>query len=265
VNHDVGPAPADQSFEVTDYDYALYIVLDGRVDYIAQLAAIRDLLRHQKEAEQSLKEKIAEADSFARRSTGILNEQAIDDYICHVQASIFQDAAHSMAAVGMLAPLVESLFDQSFAGIRQMVETRSLPLNQGHPRWHWPTATRQWDCHYFCDGRRPSKGLANGILELAEAVGLSAHLPHDLKSVLQALFTYRNNMFHCGFEWPIEKRRKFNNQKAKWPSDWFSIASSDNKPWIFYVSDMMIEHCLERIDRVLRGIGAFARGLSKRS
>ena len=34
----------------------------------------------------------------------------------HLHQSVFQDAAHSMAAVGMLAPFVESLFKQAFPG-----------------------------------------------------------------------------------------------------------------------------------------------------
>jgi hypothetical protein len=82
--------------EITDYEFAVYEVL-GDIDYIAQLSAIKDLLQRQEHADALLEEKIKEADNIARRSRGVLNDQAIDDYITHVHNSVFQDAAHSMA------------------------------------------------------------------------------------------------------------------------------------------------------------------------
>jgi hypothetical protein len=89
--------------------------------------------------------------------------------------------------------------------------------------------------------------------------GLTAHLPADLKPTLQALFEYRNNMFHFGFEWPTNERERFQKRTADWPSDWFSMAAIDHKPWIFYLTDAFIDHCLTIIDSVLGGIGVFAR------
>lgn len=39
---------------------------------------------------------------------------AVDQWVSVLHDSVYQRAAHSMAAVGMLAPLVESMFDEAF-------------------------------------------------------------------------------------------------------------------------------------------------------
>jgi hypothetical protein len=84
-------------------------------------------------------------------------------------------------------------------------------------------------------------------------------MPSNLEPVLQALFEYRNKMFHRGFEWPSVEREQFERKRASWPSDWFSMAVSGQEPWIFYLTEAFIEHCLDIIHSVLVGIGAFAR------
>ncbi len=252
-------SPDDLLSDFTDYDYALYRVLDGGVDYIAQIAAVRDLLHRQKEADQLLQDEMTKISEFVKKTTGIINEmRAIDEWGEHFHASVYQGAAHSMAAVGMLAPLIELMFGQSFAGIRRLFEKSRVAISSSHPRWG-QQSTKKWDCHFFWDGKKWNKGLAKGILELAEAVGLSAHMPNDLEPALQAIFEYRNKMFHCGFEWPPVERERFEQKRANWPSDWFSMATSGEEPWIYYLTDTFIEHCLDIIHSVLSGIGAFAR------
>lgn len=88
-----------------------------------------------------------------------------------------------------------------------------------------------------------------------------SHLPGDPRPTLQALFEYRNKMFHCGFEWPVDEREQFDNRikEAKWPFDWFDKATSGGKPWVFYLTDTFINHCLTMVERVIEGIGAFCR------
>jgi hypothetical protein len=242
--------------DFTDYDHALYRVLDGGVDYIAQISAIRDLLHRHKQDHESLHDEMTQITEFIKK-TG--STRAIDEYGEHFFAQVYQDAAHSMAAVGMLAPLIESMFDQSFAGIRQLFETSTMAINSSHSRWG-QRSKKKWDCRLFWDGKTwKNKGLAKGILQLAETVGLSADMPYDLEPVLQAFFEYRNKMFHCGFEWPTVERKRFEEKRANWPSEWFSKATRGEEPWIFYLTEAFTEHCLDIIDDVLSGIGAFAR------
>ncbi len=240
----------------TDKEIGLTLLAD--FDYEAQLAAVRSLLRLHKNSDQALEETIAELNVLSGKTSGLLNQQVVDEWLEHMHRSVYQDAAHSMAAVGMLAPLFESLWCQSFNSIRNTIEIDLLTLGS-HPRWRAPVDT-MWDCHCVVNKKgKPQKDLIKGALQLAEAVGLSVHLPLDIHLTTQALFAYRNKMFHLGFEWPPSDRGRFAQRIAAWPSDWFATATSDHSPWIFYLTDTFVRHCLDSIDKVLSGLGAFAR------
>ena len=242
----------------TDKELGLTLLAD--FDYEAQLAAVRSLLLLHKSSNQALGETIAELSVLSGKTSGMVNERVIDEWLEHMQRSVYQDAAHSMAAVGMLAPLFESLWSQSFNSIRSTIEIDLLTLGS-HPRWRGPVET-VWDCHYVVNEMgKPRKDLVNGAWQLAEALGLSTYLPLDVRPTSQALFAYRNKMFHLGFEWPPSERELFQRQMAAWPTDWFASATSDHKPWIFYLTDTFVLHCLGSIDKVLSGLGAFARAL----
>jgi hypothetical protein len=127
-------------------DREVGLTLLSHVDYEAQLLAVHALLRRQKDAEQLLRDEIVEIDAFAKRTSGSRNQQAVDEWVDHLHASVYQDAAHSMAAVGMLAPLFESILCQSFRGIRRSFETNSIPLSP-HQRWKSTAMEERWDCH----------------------------------------------------------------------------------------------------------------------
>jgi hypothetical protein len=68
-------------------------------------------------------------------------------------------------------------------------------------------------------------------------------------------------MFHEGFEWPDSERQAFERRIARdrWPRDWFALATSDGKPWVFYLSDTFVVHCLTMVDQIFAGLGAFVR------
>ncbi|MCX7382601.1 MAG: hypothetical protein NT133_14565 [Alphaproteobacteria bacterium] len=72
-----------------------------------------------------------------------------------------------------------------------------------------------------------------------------------------ALVSYRNNMFHNGFEWPPETREKFSARIKNdgWPGNWFTQATRGDVPWVFYMSDDFVAKCLELIEKVLDGVG----------
>jgi hypothetical protein len=77
---------------------------------------------------------------------------------------------------------------------------------------------------------------------------------------------YRNKNFHLGFEWPTAERAKFKKRISaeNWPKDWFEQSSSGHKPWIFYLSDVFIEHCFDTIEAVMEALGGFYRERSLR-
>jgi len=250
---------ADQfsSPEVINRDAAC-LLLD-ELDYEAQLIAIRHLLNRNLAADQALNEEMRELKDYARKTSGVRNEQVTDEYGELFEAMVYQDAAHSMAAVGMLAPMVETIFYQAFQNMRHRFvgEHRSLGI---HTRWQVP-AEDQWDCRFVWNNGKRSGNLVEGIVQMAAATGFAPYLPADLKQTLTALFEYRNKMFHYGFEWPPEERNRFEQRivEAKWPSDWFSRATKGHRAWIFYLTDHFTKHCLETISQILDGLGTFVR------
>ena len=195
-------------------------------NYGAQLVAIRDLLYRQERADQELSDRIKEADEVARRMRGRANEDAVDIWVELAEMSCYQDAAHSMAAVGMIAPLIESAFRAAFRSI---------------------------------ENELPQGSLVRNIVKRVEKVGMKDYLPADLDPTLSALFAYRNKMFHGGFEWSAEELKRFVRLLAenRWPADWFSMATSDDEPWMFYMTSAFVDHCLEMAEGVIRGIHQF--------
>jgi hypothetical protein len=245
-------------FNMDDFeprDYLCALELDFDIE--SQLAAIRALLRLNKGAEQAVDEEIKELEEHARRLTGDANEWAVDEWVDTVHRSAYEGAAHSMAAVGMLAPLVETIFHQCFGRIGTRFFGTRLPTTV-HLRW--TTSGRElWDCHFVYTGKKWRKDLTNGVLQLAEALELVPNLPPTFEQTVSALFAYRNKMFHHGLEWPLEERESFSQciRREGWPENWFSLATSGDKPWIFYLSEHYIEHCLEITEQVLDALGTF--------
>jgi len=234
-----------------DRDFALGL-LDA--DYEAQLRAIHEVLRLRTEADKKFDLELKEIELFAKTARGSASEQAVNERVDHLHGGVFSDAAHSMAAVGMLAPFMESVFHQAFCSIGKLRQDRG---NTAAPR-AMAKGRDPWDCHFVSDG---SKDLLRGILELSDAIGLTTLLPVDLERTLGALFGYRNKMFHHGFEWPPSEREKFQSTIAQqcWPAEWFDKSQSNHKPWIFYMTRVFVDHCLCTIDEIFTGVGAFAR------
>lgn len=230
------------------------------LDYESQLAAIHYALKGHREADEAFKREIAEIEEIARKTSGMRNEQAVHEWVDRLHRSVYEDAARSMAAIGMLAPMMESVFYQAFQGIRRETHERLGLAPGAHARWRQP-AEDQWDCHFAWSNGRRSTNLVAGIMQLADATGLIAHLPQGLEHTLQALFEYRNKMFHHGFEWPVEERKRFAKRisETEWPSDWFEKASSGSTPWVFYMSEVFIEHTVQMIDAIIEGIGEYCK------
>jgi len=258
-----GISPSFLRFEFNNRELALFSIEER--DLEAQLLAIKGVLCRNREADKAVAESIKELNEYIRRYSG--ND---DEYQMHIENqwvdalhdSVFHDAANSMSAVGMLAPFIESLFVSIFSYLRKHhPDAGAIAPSEPSDVRRIATETDFWDPHLVFDkgGRRTD--LVKGIGQLATSIGLSEFLPHDYEKALTALFAYRNKMFHHGFEWPIEERQKFPKRiiDEGWPSEWFSKSTSDGKPWIFYMSQGFIDHCLTAVDEALEGFGKYLR------
>ena len=198
----------------------------GNLDYDYGFRAMRAMLFRMDHADQALADEIAKAEEFAKQTHGNQNDFAVDNLIELYHYSGYQDAAHSMAAVGMIAPFVESLFKETFKDF----EKEWLRID-----------------------------LVNNIIKSIEEIGMKKYMPNDLKVTLSAIFEYRNKMLHNSFEWPLEERKRFARRlnNSGWPSDWFSSATSGDEPWMFYMTQTFIEYCIDTIEQIAVGIEKF--------
>jgi hypothetical protein len=238
--------------------YFLY-ALGVDVDIDAQFLAIRSLLWRNRAADAELDREIESLNDWAHR-TG--RQQAVDEGVDSMHASVFQEAAHSLGAVGMLAPLIESILYQTFRRIEGKYGAHlaigvSRPARKGDEE-------KPWDCHWYCNrNRKWKKDLLQGTFQLVEAIGLRPSLPPSTDRTLAALFAYRNKNFHNGLEWPIEERRRFARsiEQEHWEA-WFRSSRTGDEPWIFYMTPAFIDHCLAFAQELLDALGTFVLELA---
>jgi hypothetical protein len=233
------------------------------IDLEAQMAAVRSLIRRNREADAALEAEISELE--AQVKTLEENEAGIAEafWVGQMEHSVFQDAANSMAAVGMLAPMFEAIFTNLFAALGRA--TNSKPLF--HSSEEALTARKQraiadhWDPHVVFDSKGRREDLVAGILQLATDTGLEAHLPSDYGKVITGLFLYRNMMFHNGFEWPVERRDAFAKQikNQGLPDAWFRSSFRNHQPWIYYMSTVYVDRCLALVGEVLTAVGRMTK------
>lgn len=258
-------------FKLTDRERG-FLYLEG-IDLEAQLAAARSLLRRNQAADQALSEEIKALEQQARQAEEDEAWIVEDMWIEHLQASVYQDAANSMAAVGMLAPMFEALFTTLFRTIGQSKAPEAsggAPAEDvdaavavlAPPTARWARAESEyWNPQILFGSKGRSDNLVAGILQLSVDTGLTAHLPKDCGKVLTALFAYRNMMFHNGFEWPTEHKASFAKtlQAQDIPPAWFSTSTRKDEVWIYYMSPTFVTRCLDLVDEVLTAVGLLTR------
>jgi hypothetical protein len=251
-----GKAITQESFGMEARDFAC--ILLPAIDYDSQLQAIGSLLEQHRQNEQRSSERILEIERELPSLSGVRSHMANDERVDLLNMSVYADAAHSMAAIGMLAPFIESVFYQAFQSARTYFGDATDLLPE-HPRWKEDREAR-WDCRFIWKNGEKKGNLIEGIMQLSSATGLKEFLPSDLRKTLSAVFAYRNKMFHLGFEWPMAEREKFRARilSEKWPDHWFAWATSDSQPWVCYMTDTLISECIALISKVLHAMGEFA-------
>lgn len=177
--------------------------------------------------------------------------------------SIYDEAAFSMSAVGMLAPFVESMMhslfinfgkehDHSKSIIPQINVNRISPQN-GRP------SNKRWDVRYFYDDEsgKYSNAIAKGIIQLSEITKIIQQLTSQEKSAILLLFEYRHFMFHNGFEWPQYIKNKFLKKctQYNWSAKWYTTSKQGKEPHIFYITEDFVEEILELITKYIDGCG----------
>ena len=218
-----------------------------------QLATIKDLMHSNEQAEAATRIKFDELNAEIEANPD--NECLYDVHEDRLWKAVFMDSAHSMSAVGMLAPFIESLFVAIFDGLRK--RQGSAADNSRRQR----ADDQFWNPQILFDKDSPKTNLVKGISQLAVSCGLQCFLPKDYEKSLSALFAYRNNMLHNGFEWPADTTGKFSNRIASesWPEDWFKGSKTGEEPWLYCMTPEFCTHCVDLIDGIIEGVGRYLR------
>ncbi|QDT79194.1 hypothetical protein Mal35_26490 [Gimesia maris] len=257
--------------EIEPRGYLHKLKLDFDPD--AQLREIHKLLVRNQQVDQEFDRETTEIEeslSTIQQDDDAESERAemIDaTVIGNYHEATYQSIAHSMAAVGMLAPFMESMLHQCFLGMKSLYSRESIPGLADDTRYQL-NVDAFWDCHFiFSKNGKRNTNIVDGTMQLSESTGLDLFLPVDFLKVLGALVAYRNVMFHNGMEWPADQRDKFQNRikNDKWPVDWFDLATTgeEKTPWMFFMTDKFIERCLRLADEVLEAFGALVKSLEE--
>ena len=224
-------------------------------DLRAQLIAIRHFLARNKASEDEVAAEIKRLGESAKAASGENADHLVDLWVDEMHGSVFHDGVNSLAAVGMLAPLIEAVFVQMFRQLGRVGEDAP----ETHQREQLAHADL-WDPHVFFRKSGRDDNLVEGVLQLADMNGLTGRLPTDTKQVLTALFSYRNAMLHNSLEWPVDRRASFESRNGSaWPHEWFSSSRTGGFPWIFYMTPVFIERCLTFVNEVMAAFGGLMR------
>ena len=220
------------------------------------------MLARNRSAAEQVSANIAQLGERARTYSGPYHDHLVDEHVDAMFSSSYSDAAVSLSAIGMVVPMMESIFSQSLQSLGSMYVAKQI-APPDHKRWRsaGPHPER-WNCQWYFDAGKPRNDIISGLPQLSEAVGLSAYLEPDTMNWIAAMLSYRNRMFHGGFEWSLPQRDQFERLIAA--RDWdkyFQSARTNDKPWIFYLRDEVIDDMPRRMESILGAFGRFAKDL----
>jgi hypothetical protein len=225
---------------------AMLKVYLGSYDFCYQFEAIKKFLEHSK---KYIQEQAKETEDVEAAN---INEEYGDYVIAEkYHESVYWDAAYSMAAVGQIAPLLESLMTDYFKGLGKRHSDAMFESNRFKN-----IREIAWDPHYVFDKGEIREDLCDGLDQLIKDLELKSKLPEYTSKIFRALMVYRNKMFHNGLEWPEKQRKKFaefiQQQKIE---KWFTYSICGNDTWIYYMEEVFIDECLKLAKFLIGNLG----------
>lgn len=243
-----------------DHDYLFRLI--NTIDWDAQLEAVRVLFRRHREWSDAVSANIARLKEEAETYRGPHHDQIVDEHVDAMFRSTYSDGVINLSAMGVIVPMIETVFSQSFHSLGAKYAVTGL-TPPDHERWRRAGEdANRWNCQWRFGRRGPKQDITVGLPQLSEAAGLTPFLPEGMMDWIVALLTYRNRMFHGGLEWSIEQRDQFEKliEERGWDR-YFTSARSSDRPWIFYLRDEIMDDMPNQMGALLDGFGRFARSL----
>jgi hypothetical protein len=244
------------------------------LDLDRQLAAFRTVLTRNKDVDDATsdalvaqRDEILAPNAFSPEDGSVPIEHAIDNLQDQYEGSTYLRAAHSLAAAGMLAPLLETLFIRLLKVALAISESSGQPLSA--PRWQQASKARA-DCRCFFDetkGKFTEPGLMRSVRQFIASLPGPPLLDDAALDTLDVLFRYRNEVLHNGVELPEAKAVKFNTYlREALPAHlepeqaprlrWVTVYFRGSTPWLFLLKDGLWLRCLSLIREFADAVGA---------
>ncbi|AEJ19901.1 hypothetical protein [Gracilinema caldarium] len=240
---------------ISDEDASVALIKS--IDLYSQRIAIYKIVDLIKETQKNDQIEIRKIEEMCKNASGSRNDFLVDELVNSYHFSVYVDSAYSMAVLGMIVPTIESLFYDIYINIGELLSNKFVELN--NERMSCIKKRTIWDCHYILHKGKANKNIVDGIKQLAQITGFDGFLPSDYSEIIDALIAYRNMMFHNGLEWQNEDIEKFEQRlkSSKWSEDWFICTKRDEKPWIYYMTDKLIDRSLKFINEIEIAAGAY--------
>lgn len=218
------------------------IIVLKDLDVESQLHAIDKLKQLHFKYKSKLKDEIYRTKLQALNHHGDNNDWEVDCHIESIHNSIYAEGALCLSFVGLILPLTETMFVRFF---KHLGENWAIDKIISSARWKVLNKKDLWDCSLFVNHQmKILPDIREGILQLCKDTGFSKYLNPEFSKMLTLLFKFRNNLFHNGMEWPLNKRKEFQKLLNDLEyNQFFRISTSDGKPWMFTMTDEYLDQC----------------------
>lgn len=246
-----------------DHRDHLYLLLPT-LDWDSQILALKSMLRNNANALKASDDEIAKSKEYLQDYDGPHHSHYVDEHVNLLHHSVYSEATASMSAIGMVAPMIETIFCQSMSELGALYKLAGIEP-PAHKRWKRSIDSDQrWDAQWCfkSDPDANSNDLISGLKQISDATRLSEHIDTTTWKWIKAMLSYRNYMFHNGFEWPVDKRTEFQKriEREGW-GEYFSCSTTSDKPWIFYLEQETIALMPDELLKILDGIASFIKQL----
>lgn len=243
-----------------DRDYLYRLV--STIDWDAQLDAVGAVLRQHRLSSESVSARIRALEDEASTHKGPYQHRIVDEQVDEMWRSSYGEAAISLSAIGMIVPMIETIFAQMFEALGEKYATRGM-APPDHKRWRLAGEhPDRWNVQCHFGAKKVRTDVTSGLKQLCDAAGVLPFLGPNDPDWMVALFHYRNQMFHGGFEWSIPQRQAFSKLIVvrKWDR-YFTWSKSRDEPWICYLRDEVIDELPQRVFSILGSLGRFTKSL----
>ncbi|PJO47203.1 hypothetical protein [Brucella pituitosa] len=246
-----------------DHRDHLYLLLPT-VDWDSQILAVKSMLRNNANALKASDDEIAKSKEYLQDYNGPYHSHYEDEHVNLLHQSVYFEATASLSAIGMIAPMIETIFCQSMSELGTLYQLAGIEP-PAHKRWKRSIGNvHRWNAQWCfkSDPKANSNDLISGLRQISDATRLSEHMDTTTWQWIKAMLSYRNYMFHNGFEWPVDKRTEFQKRiESEGWGQYFSCSKTSDKPWIFYLEQETIALMPDEMLKILDGIASFIKGL----